>query len=210
MVENETSSADARRRGWRQIREWVVVLATALVVATLLRTFVVQQYYIAGPSMELTLVGDDRVLVNKLAYRFSTPSRGDVVVFDRITMNGDTVQHDDLIKRVIGLPGETVEIRNCVLFIDGVALDEPWLDRGNEPAAASEPAQANDPETNADVDRCGVANADPLALGDNEVFLVGDNREMSFDSRMFGAVDIDLIAGRAVVVIWPLRNITWL
>ncbi|NBO80852.1 MAG: signal peptidase I, partial [Actinobacteria bacterium] len=104
---------ESRRRGWRQIREWVTVIVVAVVIATLLRTFVVQQYYIAGPSMETTLWGNDRVLVNKLAYRVGDPQRGDVIVFDRITTNGDTVQHDDLIKRVIGLSGETVEIRDC-------------------------------------------------------------------------------------------------
>ena len=108
-------SDERRRSGWKTIREWVVVIVTAIVIATFLRTFVVQQFYIAGPSMETTLFGDDRVLVNKLAYRLGDPARGDVIVFDRITVNGDTVQHDDLIKRVIGLPGETIEIRDCVL-----------------------------------------------------------------------------------------------
>jgi signal peptidase I len=195
MVENEVPDAESRRRGWRQIREWIVVLATALVVATLLRTFVVQQYYIAGPSMEPTLIGDDRVLVNKLAYRFSVPSRGDVVVFDRITTNGDTVQHDDLIKRVIALPGETVEIRNCVVLIDGISLDEPWLEPESSVTGRDDSLQ------------CGVANTEPTLVGDSEVYLVGDNRAMSFDSRMFGSVSIDVIAGKAMVVIWPLPSV---
>jgi len=131
----------------------VVVLVSAVLIALTLRTFVVQQFYIAGPSMETTLFGDDRVLVNKLSYRFGTPSRGDVVVFDRITMNGDTVQHDDLIKRVIGLPGETIEIRNCIVFIDDVPLGEPWL-----PAALREPA--SDADT-----RCGTPTVEPTVVG---------------------------------------------
>ena len=191
-----TGSAVSRSTGWKQIREWVVVLVSAVLIALTLRTFVVQQFYIAGPSMETTLFGDDRVLVNKLSYRFGTPSRGDVVVFDRITMNGDTVQHDDLIKRVIGLPGETVEIRNCVVFIDDVALGEPWL-----PAALREPA--SDADT-----RCGTPTVEPTVVGESEVYLIGDNRPMSFDSRMFGPVSIDLIVGRAVVVIWPPSNMS--
>ena len=111
-MEEQAEAPKSRAAGWRQIREWVVVLISAVLIATVLRTFVVQQFYIAGPSMETTLFGDDRVLVNKLSYRFGEPSRGDVVVFDRITTNGDTVQHDDLIKRVIGLPGEVVELLN--------------------------------------------------------------------------------------------------
>jgi signal peptidase I len=193
-VPDESVSEDKRRAGLRQIREWVFVIVVAVVIATLLRTFVVQQFYIAGPSMETTLYGNDRVLVNKLAYRFREPSRGDVIVFDRVTTNGDTVQHDDLIKRVIGLPGERLEVRDCVVFVDGVAIDEPWL-------SADMTDTTYDPGT-----RCGTANVEPVTLGDDEVFLIGDNRPMSFDSRMFGPIDVDLIVGRALVVIWPPRD----
>jgi len=183
-----------RRAGWRQIREWIFVIVVAVVIATLLRTFVVQQFYIAGPSMETTLYGNDRVLVNKLAYRFGQPQRGDVIVFDRVTTNGDTVQHDDLIKRVIGLPGERLEVRDCVVFVDDVALEEPWL-----PPEMTDPSY--DPST-----RCGTSNVEPVTLGEDEVFLIGDNRPMSFDSRMFGPIDVDLIVGQALVVIWPPRD----
>ena len=187
---------ESRRRGWRQIREWVTVIVVAVVIATLLRSFVVQQYYIAGPSMETTLWGNDRVLVNKLAYRVGDPQRGDVIVFDRITTNGDTVQHDDLIKRVIGLSGETVEIRDCQVLINGTPIVEPWL---------AEVAPEVSPESN-----CGTANLDPVQVGENQVFLIGDNRPMSFDSRMFGPIDRDLIRGKAMLVIWPFDSITLL
>jgi len=183
-----------RRAGWRQIREWIFVIVVAVVIATLLRTFVVQQFYIAGPSMETTLYGNDRVLVNKLAYRFGQPQRGDVIVFDRVTTNGDTVQHDDLIKRVIGLPGERLEVRDCVVFVDDVALEEPWL-----PPEMTDTSY--DPST-----RCGTSNVEPVTLGEDEVFLIGDNRPMSFDSRMFGPIHVDLIVGQALVVIWPPRD----
>ena len=193
------AAPDLRRVAWlKQLREWLVVIIAAIFIAMALRTFVVQQFYIAGPSMEVTLFGDDRVLVNKLSYRFGTPSRGDVIVFDRITLNGDTVQHDDLIKRVIGLPGETLTIANCVVSINGTVLDEPWsgdqeLDSTLEPGL-----------------RCGSGDVGPTTMGENEVFLIGDNRPMSFDSRMFGPVDIDLIVGRAVVVIWPPSSMSTL
>ena len=183
---------DRRRAAWlKQLREWLAVIGAAVIIAMALRTFVVQQFYIAGPSMEITLFGDDRVLVNKLSYRFGSPSRGDVIVFDRITLNGDTVQHDDLIKRVIGLPGETLTIADCVVSIDGIVLVEPWLGK-QELDATLDPGL-----------RCGSGDVGPTTMGANEVFLIGDNRPMSFDSRMFGPVNIDLIIGRAVVVIWP-------
>ena len=193
-----------RQRGWRQIREWVTVIVVAVVIATLLRTFVVQQYYIAGPSMETTLWGNDRVLVNKLSYRIGDPQRGDVIVFDRITTNGDTVQHDDLIKRVIGLGGESVEIRDCRVYIDGEPLLEPWLtevtvDQGDVAAT----------DSGSDLN-CGTANLEPVQVGENEVFLIGDNRAMSFDSRMFGPIDRGLIRGKAMIVIWPFDSITLL
>lgn len=188
---DEPLSDSRRRAGLRQIREWLVVIGIALLIATGLRTFVVQQFYIAGPSMETTLFGDDRVLVNKLAYRFGGPSRGDVIVFDRITGNGDSVQHDDLIKRVIGLPGDLIEIKKCVVYIDGMILSEPWL-------ASDMQDVTTDPNV-----RCGIPELESTMIGEGQVFLIGDNRPMSYDSRMFGAVDIDLIVGRAMVVIWP-------
>jgi signal peptidase I len=180
---------ERRRRFFRTLREWVLVIGSALLIAVVLRTFVVQQFYISGPSMEPTLVGDDRVLVNKLAYRVGSPGRGDVVVFDRITTNGGVIQHDDLIKRVIGLPGEEVEIRQCTVYVDGQPVDEPWL--------------TAEMKTN-----CGVAEMDPVFVGTNEVFVVGDHRDQSYDSRMFGTVSQSLIRGRAMVVIWPPASVT--
>jgi len=191
---NEQAGSTRRSRTIRSLREWAFVIIVAVAIAAGLRTFVVQQFYIAGPSMETTLFGDDRVLVNKLAYRFGDPSRGDVIVFDRITVNGDSIQHDDLIKRVIGLPGETIEIRECVVYVDGVALDEPWLPSWMTDATV-EPAT-----------RCGTSSVAATEVGPNQVYLVGDNRPLSFDSRMFGPVDIDVIVGKAMVVIWPPQD----
>lgn len=188
------ASRERRSRGWRAIREWAAVLLSAVVIATVLRTFVVQQFYIAGPSMETTLWGDDRVLVNKLAYRIGEPSRGDVIVFDRITTSGGEVQHDDLIKRVLGLPGETIELRSCDVYVNGTLIDEPWLPADMKDNSI-DPAQ-----------RCGTADVEPTKIGDDQVYLIGDNRPMSFDSRAFGPVDVSLIVGKAMIVIWPPRD----
>lgn len=174
----------------KQVIEWIVVITVALLVAILVRSFLLQQFYISGPSMETTMFSDDRVLVSKLAYEFGEIGRGDVVVFDRATMNGSRIEHDDLIKRVIGLGGETIKIRDCVFYIDGVRLEEPYLpDRDLGLTNLS--------------DRCGVVNMDETKIESDEVFLVGDNRPQSFDSRMFGAIKKDLVIGQAFVIIWP-------
>ena len=174
----------------RQVIEWIVVIAVALIVALLVRLFLLQQFYISGPSMESTMFSDDRVLVSKLAYEVGEIDRGDVVVFDRATMNGNKIEHDDLIKRVIGLGGESIEIRDCVIFIDGAKLEEPYL-------------PSRDISLTNLSDRCGVVNMDAITIEDDEVFLVGDNRPQSFDSRMFGAIKKDLVIGQAFVIIWP-------
>jgi len=191
VPEGRLDNADRRRAlGLKQLIEWIVVIAVASVVAILLRVYLVQQFYIAGPSMETTMFGDNRVLVNKLAYRFGEIDRGDIVVFDRATTNGSVVEHDDLIKRAIGLGGERLAIKGCVVYINGAPIDEPYLpsrDTGQGDLSA----------------RCGVVDMDEVTLEADQVFLMGDNRPQSFDSRMFGAISEDLIVGQAFVLIWP-------
>jgi signal peptidase I len=183
--------------GFKTVRDWVVVLVVALLVALGIRTFVLQQFYISGPSMETTLYQPNRVLVNKLSYRLHDVRRGDVVVFDRVTSNGETVQHDDLIKRVVGLPEESVEIRDCVVFIDGKALSEPYL--------SADDVQQADP-----VDRCRQPEMAKVVVPKEQIFVLGDNRPQSMDSRMFGPVDVSQVVGRAFVVIWPVNRWRWL
>ena len=183
--------------GFKTVRDWVVVLVVALLVALGIRTFVLQQFYISGPSMETTLYQPNRVLVNKLSYRLHDVRRGDVVVFDRVTSNGETVQHDDLIKRVVGLPEESVEIRDCVVFIDGKALSEPYL--------STDDVQQADP-----VDRCRQPEMAKVVVPKEQIFVLGDNRPQSMDSRMFGPVDVSQVVGRAFVVIWPVNRWRWL
>ena len=174
----------------KQIFEWIVVIAIALIVAMLVRLFLLQQFYISGPSMETTMFSDNRVLVSKLAYKIGDIDRGDVVVFDRATMNESQIEHDDLIKRVIGLGGESIEIRDCSVYIDGTKLDEPYL-----PSRDIGLANLSD--------RCGVVSMPLTTIENDEVFLVGDNRPQSFDSRMFGPIKKDLIIGQAFVLMWP-------
>ncbi len=111
-------------RTTRAFIDWVVVVGIALLVAILVRTFLLAHFVVDGTSMATTLHTGDRVFVNKLSYRLHDPNRGDVVVLHQI---GGSAERD-LIKRVIALPGETIEIRSCQVTIDGKLLEEPYLD----------------------------------------------------------------------------------
>lgn len=175
----------------RSIRDWIVVIVIALLAALLVRTYVLQQFYIAGPSMETTLFQDNRVLVNKLSYRLHDVHRGDVVVFDRVTADGAKINHDDLIKRVIALPGESIEIRSCDVYVNGTKVDEPYLDKST--------LSESDPSA-----RCRVPDMQIQDVPEKQVFVMGDNRAESFDSRSFGPIDINNIVGRAFVIVWPI------
>ena len=183
--------------GLKAAREWLTVVAVALLIAFIVRGFVLQQFYISGPSMESTMFQNNRVLVNKLAYRLHDIGYGDVVVFDRVTTDGVEVQHDDLIKRVIGLPGDTVSIKQCVVSVNGKAIPEPYL---------------NDYDLNQSNldDRCRVPEMPGVTVEPHHLFVMGDNRPQSFDSRMFGTIDEKLVVGRAFVIIWPFSALRWL
>jgi signal peptidase I len=178
----------------RAFLEWFSVIGVALTFAIVIRVFLVQQFYISGPSMETTMFSDNRVLVNKLAYRVGKIDRGDVVVFDRAIPNGNEIQHDDLIKRVIALGGETISISKCAVLINGVELAEPYLPK-------------RDTEMTVPADRCGTVDMEPITLESDEIFLMGDNRPQSFDSRMFGPIKTDLIIGQAFILLWPLSEL---
>ena len=177
---------------FKALREWLVVILVALGAALLVRMFVLQQYYISGPSMESTLFQDNRVLVNKLSYRLHDIHRGDVVVFERITMDGATVAHDDLIKRVVALEGDTVEITNCELFVNGAVVSEEYLPEDD--------LSQTDPNN-----RCGQPMVEKTTIPAGMVYVLGDNRPESFDSRRFGPIEEKFVIGRAFVVVWPFK-----
>ncbi len=152
--------------------------------------------------MEPTLQVGDRVLVNKLSYDFGDVGRGDLVVFNRPPSQPDG--EDDLIKRVVALPGETIEIRDGQVFITVAGSDEQQLLR--EPYLAEEirstGIQDNSNCVNPSPDRCQVP--------DDHVFVMGDNRSGSRDSRFFGPISEDLIVGRAFLKVWPLADLGFL
>jgi signal peptidase I len=175
-----------RRR--RAMLDWVIVIAVALLVAFLVRTFVLAHFVVDGTSMATTLADDDRVFVNKLSYRLHDPNRGDVVVLHQLTGASER----DLIKRVIALPGETIEISSCQVLIDGRLLEEPYLD-----PAVVQPGN------------CGRDLA-PVTIPEDHVFVMGDNRPGSQDSRDLGPIPEDELVGRAFVVFWPRDHWQWL
>lgn len=190
MNSEPQQSVSKNGHGLQLVREWATVLIVALVIAITVRSLILQQFYISGPSMEATMFQDNRVLVNKLSYRLHDINRGDVVVFDRVTVDNEVVQHDDLIKRVIGLSGETISIRDCQVFIDGKLLAEPYLSDYDLAQSSLD-------------DRCRVPVMEATLIPENHLFVMGDNRPQSFDSRMFGSIDQNLVVGRAFVIIWP-------
>jgi signal peptidase I len=182
------------RRVGRAVREWVIVIGGALVVALLIRTFLFQAYEIPSPSMVDTLKVGDRVLVNKLSYKLHDIHRGDVVVFKRPPGEPDP-KIKDLIKRVVGLPGETLQFKDCQVFVDGKALVEPYTD-----------GQCTDPpQDNIDGDGDGA-----VTVPDGMLFVMGDNRGASFDSRYFGPITESTVVGRAFMIMWPFGDWSWL
>ena len=196
----------------RSAIEWIAVIVSALVIALLIKAYIVQAFEIPSGSMQTTLNIDDRILVNKLSYTFGDVERGDLTVFSKL--EGTQSSTDELIKRVIALPGETVELRNDgQLWIwgpgeteaDAVRLDEPYLDAFNERLAAP---HSSDPISLALWDpRCVnvQGNGGRCTLDNSSYFMMGDNRNASTDSRSFGPVPEENVVGRAFLRIWPLN-----
>jgi signal peptidase I len=166
------------RRGVRWLREAVETILPAILIAILINLFLAQPTRVHGQSMEPNLHTDQRLVVEKISYRLHGPRQGDVVVFSMPQQSEEL-----LIKRVIGLPGETVEIRGGQVYINGTPLDEPYLNQ----------------ETRG---RFGPVVVPPL-----HVFVLGDNRNFSNDSRAFDAVPIKNILGRAWFSYWPVENL---
>jgi signal peptidase I len=199
--------AAGRHDGGRRRPLWAelpVLTFIALALAIGIKSLLVQAFYIPSESMTPTLQVNDRVLVNRLAYRFGEPQRGQVVVFVQRDPNAvpdpgplGLVQRavaqglgnappgsEDLIKRVVGVAGDTVEGRDGRLVVNGKPVAEPYLEPGTE-----------------------TSSFGPVRIRPGHVFVMGDNREDSLDSRRFGQVPEDDLVGRAVVLLWPFDSV---
>jgi signal peptidase I len=166
-------------------REYVEAIAVALILALMIRTFVVQAFRIPSGSMIPTLLVGDQILVDKMAYHFRKPKRGDVIVFK---FPGD--ESRDFIKRIIGLPGEKLEVRDRRVLINDKPLDD----------GAYAFHEIFDTFRIPPRDDFG-----PVTVPDKRYFVMGDNRENSQDSRFWGYLDQDKIVGRAFIIYWS-RN----
>jgi len=193
-TDNEPRSADdlvaskrsATASAGRHALEWVGLVAAAVIIALVVKAFLIQAFYIPSASMVPELKVHDRVLVNKLSYRLHDVHRGDIVVF-KAPPGEATAQIKDLIKRVIGLPGETVEGHDGRIFVNNRELKEPYLPKGQ----VSKAFQA-------------------VTVPADSYWVLGDNRLDSKDSTFFGPIRRHGIIGRAFVRIWPLRSFSFL
>ncbi len=166
-----------RRKKSGGVLEFLIILIVAFaLVFGFVRPFVVEAFYIPSESMVPTLEVGDRILANKFIYRFEEPERGDVVVF-RSVEGGN----EDLIKRVVGVPGDDISVRDGIVLVNGEAQTEPYVNQ-------------EIPDTN---------TYGPLTVPEGHVFCMGDNRANSRDSRFFGPVPYENIQGEAFVIFWP-------
>jgi signal peptidase I len=185
----EDPDAKPRRRWRRTVLEWLGVIGGGIAIALLVEAFLIQAFWIPSPSMEPTLDVGDRVLVNKLSYNFHDVHRGDVVVFERPpgASTGENGEIKDLIKRVIAVGGDTIEAKDGEVYVNGERIDEDYLEPGT-------------PTDNLPLE----------TIPEGHVFVMGDNRPNSEDSRIFGPIDEDVIVGRAFIRVLPITDIGWL
>ena len=182
--------------------EYLEAIVTALILALIIRAYVVQAFKIPSGSMIPTLLVGDHILVNKFIYGtkipftdkriliFRKPSRGDIIVFKY-----PEDPRKDFIKRVVATGGDTVEEKNKVVYVNGVMLREPYAhhyDNGLRPGG-------NDPRD----------NFGPVTVPENKIFVMGDNRDQSYDSRYWGFVDLKEVLGKALIIYWSWDPDDW-
>lgn len=183
-------------KGKAILREILEVVLPALVLFLVLRAFIVEARYVPSPSMRPTIIEWDRFLVEKVSYRFREPKRGDIVVFhpteeanalaneEQLRRGEHQVKLDDFIKRIIGLPGETIEITAGKVWVNGEPLPEEYISPDRRP----------------------IYEFGPVTIGEDEYFVLGDNRNQSWDSHYWGFLPRKNIVGRAFWRFWPLKR----
>lgn len=173
------------KNGWAaELWDWVKTIAIAFVIMVLLNMFVFNLSTVKGESMQPTLTASERLFINKVVYRFAEPKHGDVIVLKDPSDGPD--KKEFLVKRIVGVPGDTIEVKNQKLYVNGVPQEEKYTD-----------VPIEDP------------GFKPVKLEEGRYFVMGDNRHLgkSKDSRMFGSVKESDIVGRAEFIFWPLSEI---
>lgn len=180
MPARRRSKPMAPKSASREALEWIVCILVAVALALTFNTFVAQIIIVDGTSMEPTLMNRERMLVTRFTYRIRMPERGEIVILHY----PDPADRENYVKRVVGLPGDTVEIRDGTLYVNGSAIDEPYI------AARMERDLA------------------PVVVPKGTVYVLGDNRNDSHDSRYYdvGPVSTDLLLGEVHAVIWPVHG----
>ncbi|AOZ92349.1 signal peptidase I [Paenibacillus crassostreae] len=174
-----------KKSGWKaELWDWIKTLVVVFVVMSLLNMFVFNLSMVKGQSMQPTLVERERLFINKIIYNFSSPQKGEIVVLH--DPSRDDTKKEFLVKRIIGVPGDVVEVKDHQLYINGQLQQEDYIDISIQ-----------------DADFSGIT------IGEDEYFVMGDNRHLgeSKDSRYFGAVNSDSIVGRAEFIFWPFNKV---
>ncbi len=188
----EASRAASRQRQRRSRRlrvalEWTAVVLVAFLAALGIKAWLIQAFYIPSGSMIPTLNVGDRILVNKLSYHLHPVNRGDIIVFSTPPNDNSDPNIKDLVKRVVGLPGDTITSVGGHVEINGKPLNEPYLPAGTQTVGIT-----------------------PEKIPPDHYWVMGDNRQDSKDSRFFGPISKSLIVGRAMMRVWPITQISLL
>ena len=185
--------------------EGIKTVGLSVVLAIGIRQFVAEARYIPSGSMLPTLQINDRLIIDKLGYKFTEPKRGDIVVFNPPEALSD--YKDAFIKRIVGLPGEKLEVKNGRVYVNGRPLEEKYVASKLEPAA---PINGNSQHQQTEIDDCppNMRFLDrPQTVPPDSYLVMGDNRQHSYDSRCWGFVPEENIIGRAIFRFWPMNHL---
>ena len=173
-----------------ELWEWTKALVIAVGLAFIIRYFLFAPIVVDGRSMNPTLQDQDRMIVNKISYKITEPKRFDIIVFH-------APENKDYIKRIIGLPGDTIEYKDDTLYVNGVAYEEPYLEEFKQENLDGPLTESFTLE-----EKIGQAK-----VPEGELFVMGDNRRNSKDSRHIGTIRMEVVFGKSSMFYWPLEDI---